>query len=327
MIDVILDRNRLEALRSGATIILNESAALRVSGPGALACLQGVFTNDVVGHGGDHLIYGAFLTPKGMIITDCWAMRFASEAILILPARSADGMLALFQRTFPPRLAHVTDLRTRWSVAWLYGTAVEQVLERAARGTVPLHPGATATWESAAGSLRMARGTVQAPFEALLVGETATVEAARKHMVTVGAQLGTMDDSHAARILAGWPALGNEIGERTLPQEVRFDDLKGVSHTKGCYTGQETVARIHFRGHTNKEIRGLRWRGSDPLATQRITQNGTDVGIVHSTLRLHDRTLALAMLSRAVVAGSTVNIEDREAAVVPLPFSVIDIEE
>jgi folate-binding protein YgfZ len=326
MIDVVLDRDRLASLRSGGTIILNESAVLRMSGPGVFDCLQGVFTNDVVGHGGDFLVYGAFLTPKGMIVTDGWVMRSSGEALLILPARSADGMLALFQRSIPPRLAQAADLRARWSVAWLYGAEVERVLERAALGTVPSQPGAAATWERGAGPLFMARGTAQAPFEALLVGDTVAVEAARKHAVTVGARLGTLDDFHAARILAGWPALGNEIGARTLPQEVRFDDLKGVSHTKGCYTGQETVARLHFRGHTNKEIRGLRWHGGDPLTTQTITQDGTAVGIVHSTLRLPDRTLALAMLRRAVVAGSTVTIEDREAAVVPLPFTAADIE-
>src|SRR5207247_10367666 len=46
-----------------------------------------------------------------------------------------------------------------------------------------------------------------------------------------------------SRILAGWPRLGAEVDERTIPQEARFDEIGGVSYTKGCYTGQETVAR------------------------------------------------------------------------------------
>jgi len=325
MTDVVFDRDRLQSLRSGGTITLNEWSVLRLSGLGALDCLQGVFTNDVIWPGNNYLVYGAFLTPKGMIITDCWVLRAGGDPILILPARSVDGMLALLHRTFPPRLAHITDLRSQWGVAWLYGTEVERVLERAALGTIPSQPGAAMTWESAAGPLVMARGAAQAPFEAVLVGETAAIEAARKHVVTVGARLGTLDDAQAARILAGWPALGSEIGERTLPQEARFDDLKGVSHTKGCYTGQETVARLHFRGHTNKEIRGLRWPGCDPLETHTVTCGGKDVGIVHSTLRLPDRTLALAML-RSAVAGSKVLIGDHDATVVPLPFSPTDVD-
>src|SRR5204863_149594 len=56
-----------------------------------------------------------------------------------------------------------------------------------------------------------------------------------------------------ARILAGWPRLGAEVDDKTIPQEVRFDEIGGVSYTKGCYTGQETVARLHFRGHANRQ--------------------------------------------------------------------------
>src|SRR5207253_1404740 len=56
-----------------------------------------------------------------------------------------------------------------------------------------------------------------------------------------------------ARILAGWPRLGAEVDEKTIPQEVRFDEIGGVSYTKGCYTGQETVARLHFRGRAGRD--------------------------------------------------------------------------
>ena len=83
-------------------------------------------------------------------------------------------------------------------------------------------------------------------------------------LVAAGARPGDEGDHHAARILAGWPALGAEIDERTLPQEVRYDEIGGVSYTKGCYTGQETVARLHFRGHPNRELRGLWWRSDEP---------------------------------------------------------------
>ena len=96
---------------------------------------------------------------------------------------------------------------------------------------------------------------------ALLIGSQAAVEAAgRARSTGAGATGGTSEDREAARILAGWPRLGAEIEERTLPQEVRYDEIGGVSYTKGCYTGQETVARLHFRGHTNRELRGLAGR-------------------------------------------------------------------
>ena len=101
---------------------------------------------------------------------------------------------------------------------------------------------------------------------------------------------------------------------------MRYDELGGVSYTKGCYTGQETVARLHFRGHTNRELRGLRWNGTPPLEDRGITRDGKEVGTVRSTLELDDRVLGLAMLRREVGIGDVVLAGGIEATVAPLPF-------
>ena len=107
----------------------------------------------------------------------------------------------------------------------------------------------------------MALAPEAAPFAALLAGPGAGGRDAPPGGSSSPARCGaTSAISTRARILAGWPALGVEIDEKTLPQEVRYDEIGGVSYTKGCYTGQETVARLHFRGHTNRELRGLAWR-------------------------------------------------------------------
>ena len=328
MVDVTLDRDRLRSLQHGSTVVLDDSAVVRLSGPGALDCLQGIFTNDVIAPGDQHLIYGAFLTPKGMIITDCWVLRAAPDPILILPSSRVDAILELFKRTLPPRLAQVTDLRMQWCIALLFGEDVGAVLERASQGGggVPSPPGTVTMIERPEGPLFLASGPCPAPFQALLLGDTAAVDALRKKAVVDGATLGTSDDRHAARVLAGWPAIESEIGDRTLPQEVRFDHLKGVSHTKGCYTGQETVSRLHFRGHTNKEIRGLRWDAGDRLESPGIMRDAKGIGTIHSTLRLPDRTLALGMVRTTVNVGDHVLVDAQEATVVPLPFQAADIE-
>src|SRR5207249_1848019 len=89
-----------------------------------------------------------------------------------------------------------------------------------------------------------------------------------------------------ARILAGWPRLGAEVDDKTIPQEVRYDELGGVSYTKGCYTGQETVSRLHFRGHTNRYLRGLLFDAEPPAAPadgwSSVTHLDRDVGRVTS---------------------------------------------
>jgi folate-binding protein YgfZ len=95
----------------------------------------------------------------------------------------------------------------------------------------------------------------------LFLGGDAALDPIAGALRGAGAREGGDPEFAASHILAGWPRLQAEIGERTLPQEVRFEEIGGLSYTKGCYTGQETVARLHFRGHTNRELRGLLWRG------------------------------------------------------------------
>jgi len=74
-LDLRLDRARLDRVRHGATLVTSQPTVLRVTGPGALACLQGLLTNDLERPGDGSLVYGALLTPKGMIVVDAWVLR------------------------------------------------------------------------------------------------------------------------------------------------------------------------------------------------------------------------------------------------------------
>nr|MBA2627274.1 hypothetical protein [Gemmatimonadales bacterium] len=96
--------------------------------------------------------------------------------------------------------------------------------------------------------------------------------------------------------------------------------------TKGCYTGQETVARLHFRGHTNRELRGLRWEGAELPDGRTVMRAGKEAGTVRSTLMLEDRVLGLAVLRREVQNGDVVDAGGRPAVVVALPFGAGEIE-
>jgi len=107
---------------------------------------------------------------------------------------------------------------------------------------------------------------------------------------------------------------------------VRYDGIGGVSYTKGCYTGQETVARVHFRGHTNRELRGLHWNDPAPLGDRTVRRGEKEVGTVRSTLALDDRLLGLAMLRREVDVGDTVVAGGREARVTALPFEADEVD-
>ena len=106
-LDLTLDRARLDRVRHGCVVVTTEPAVFRVEGSGALQCLQGLLTNDIVKPGDHSLVYGALLTPKGAIVLDCWVAR-TPDGLTVIAAQSArDAGAELFRRSLPPRLGVV----------------------------------------------------------------------------------------------------------------------------------------------------------------------------------------------------------------------------
>ncbi|HKP29652.1 MAG TPA: hypothetical protein VJU15_09610, partial [Gemmatimonadales bacterium] len=159
------------------------------------------------------------------------------------------------------------------------------------------------------------------PWPGFIVAPSPECETIADSLEAAGSRRAGVDDLDATRILAGWPALGHEVDEKTLPQEVRFEELGGVSYTKGCYVGQETVARVHFRGHVNRQLRGLAWEGPPPEQPA-IEAGNKSVGRLTSALQVEERGYGLAMLRREVEHGAVVSIGGMNATVERLPFPV-----
>lgn len=298
-VHVSLSDDELRAVREGVVVVRRAAAVFEVTGPGALDCLQGLLTNDLKAPGDGALVYGAVLTPKGMIIADLWVVREAGRFTLVTAPEARQAVLDLFRRSLPPRLAKVADVSEALETAWVLGTGSPAALERCLGAPMP-GTGRAARLSLASGELLVASGTPAAYFAALVIGTPVGLAALDALPAGSSAQL------HAARILAGWPALGVEIDDRTLVQEVRYDEIGGVSYTKGCYTGQETVARLHFRGHTNRDLRGLEWHSLDPLTSDAVLLGDKEVGTVRSTLTAGGRRIGLAKIRREVETGAEV---------------------
>jgi folate-binding protein YgfZ len=310
------------ALESGTAVARVDVAVLAVSGPGAVACLQGLLTTDLEKPGDGAFIYGALLTAKGMIVVDGWAARRGTTVTYTTPVDVAERALAVFQHSLPPRLARVADITGDVAVFRLAGPRALATADAA--GFAPpsvaneSRAGGTGddTWE-------VARPTEAAPF---ILQLTAPVHAAARvaaRLASAGAVVADPLALEATRILAGWPRVGAETDDKTIPQEVRYDEIGGVSYTKGCYTGQETVSRVHFRGHPNRTLRGLRFDEAPDAERADVVRGDRDVGRVTSLLCAPGQGagwLGLAVVRREVEPGAVVHAAGRDARVVDLPF-------
>jgi folate-binding protein YgfZ len=145
----------------------------------------------------------------------------------------------------------------------------------------------------------------------LAIGPTLAIDNLAARWVQSGAEEGRPEDIAAARIKAGFPTFGREIDDRTLPQEVGIERFGAVSYDKGCYVGQETVARLHFRGHANWGLRRFRVETSaeGELTTIR-DEGGKEIVRPGSKISLSDSTTrGLAKVRREVPVPSVLRTE------------------
>ena len=129
------------------------------------------------------------------------------------------------------------------------------------------------------------------------------------------ARVASEDEVRTLRIERGLPEWGAEMDAETIPQEAVLDELGAISFNKGCYTGQEVVARIHFRGHVNRQLRWLLSETPLRAGARVIDANGADVGDVRTAVTSPARgPLAIAMVRREIEPGSTITVRDDEGA-------------
>lgn len=123
-----------------------------------------------------------------------------------------------------------------------------------------------------------------------------------------------------ARVEAGIPRFGVDFDGEMMPAEAGVVD-RAISFSKGCYPGQEPVARLHYRGHANRGLRGLRYAAEPPPPGTPVMVGDRRVGRVGSSARsVRLGPIGLAVLRREVEDGQAVEAGGVAAVVSPLPF-------
>ncbi len=320
------------ALRRGAMLVDRSARGrMRVDGPRAAELLTGLVTNDVqalaVGQGQ----YAAGLTPKGKIVADVRIFRDSEGFLVDAPVRAFAGWMAMIRKYVNPRQAPYRDESAELRQIGIFGVRSREIVARAVGlaevALDALTPYAHLETAVDGKSVRLARVPELAleGYELFLPGEAFTAMWHRLH--DSGAAPAGYLAWEIARIEAGRPEWGVDMDDATIPQEANLDELHAISYTKGCYVGQEVVARVHFRGHVNKHLRGLLCGRTDPppARAEILDSSGKLVGDVRSgALSPRLGAVALAMVRREIEPGTTVSIRwdgsDATGEVTTLPF-------
>jgi tRNA-modifying protein YgfZ len=276
-----------------------ERGLLIVSGPDAAEYLQGQLTNDTEAIEPGQWIYAALLDRKGHMQADMRVLRPGEGPELWLDLEP-EGMAAAsrhLQMYKIGREVEVTDASDGHTLLSLIGPRATEV----ARGV-------------GGASLRTEAGVD-------LIVPVAERDRVRDALLAAGAVEVSPAAAEILRIEAGRPRFGAEMGTETMPAEAGIVE-QAVSFTKGCYIGQETVARLHYKGKPNRHLRGLRF--SAPAEPgQALTLGEKEVGRVGSAaVSPALGPVGLAILRREAEPGVTLAAgEDGVTAeVVALPF-------
>jgi folate-binding protein YgfZ len=337
-----------EALHAGAAWF-DRRARVRtdVRGPLAAETISGLVTNDIKSLAPGHGHYAAALTPKGKIIADVRVFAYAGGCLVDTSPQAGDGWLQLLRKYVNPRVAPYTNVSTTVVDIGVFGARAMHLLgaalelpREALAGLAPyghLRIPDRVVWSGGGGGDGIGGVVARVPdlgidgFDILI--PAAGWDAAVRRLTAVGVVAATADVWTVARVEAGRPEWGVEIDDRTIPQEANFDELGAISYTKGCYTGQETVARIHFRGHVNRHLRGIEFAGPviPPALALVVDEGDKPLGEIRSAVHSpRHGGIALAMLRREVSIGAHVTArwqvsEDRAqgetgGTVTDLPF-------
>jgi folate-binding protein YgfZ len=321
-----------EALRTRAIVVdRSQRARMRMTGARAIETLTGLVTNDVAALEAGHGQYAAALTPKGKIVADVRIFRDDDGLLIDTGPRAAEGWSGLVRKYVNPRIAAYRDESEPVRDIGVFGPNARHVVaavtgaSAAALGVLPLYGHATAALDGARVLVARVPDLGLEGFELFVPADL--FDTLWRLALRGGAEPAGLAAWEVARVEAGRPEWGLDIDDTTLPQEANFDDLHAISYTKGCYIGQEVVARVHFRGHVNRHLRGLRAAGAEPPPTgaQLVDADGRPVGEVRtgaSSPRLGG--VALAMIRREVEAGASLSARwdggESRADVSALPF-------
>jgi folate-binding protein YgfZ len=306
-------------LREGAGMLDRSSRGkLIVRGPDAAEYLQGQITNDVEALEPGAGCYAALLERKGHVQGDMRVLLLhENEYWLDTEPESAAAVLRHLQMYSVGREVEIEDVGEQWAIVSLIGPRAQEV--SGADGPAPEHSQRFRNWEG---------------VEVLAVATDVGVDLVVKRddldpLLKLAEAAGAVEVSEAAaeivRVESGRPRFGAEISPEVMPAEAGIVE-RAVDFEKGCYIGQEPVARLHYRGKPNRRLCGLRLsapaQSGEPLRLDEREVGSLATVCVSPALG----PIALALVRREAELGAVLEVGDgaTTAELVELPFGIAE---
>ena len=295
-------------LSSVTTFVVDRSerGKLALRGPEAKDFLHGQVTNDILGLEPGRGCYAAFLTHKGKMLGDMRVFDLGDELLLDCERVALQELFNMIRRY---KLGREVELEKR-------------TLEMALFSVIgPEAPRLAGEDEHANARVELGGATVVAVTTD--VGTDIFCWAADREAVRAALPFPDGDEAAAevVRVESGRPRFGIDMTpDSVIPQEAGINE-RAVSFTKGCYVGQETVARLYYRGKPNRRLLGLRLSEPVPPGTDLVLGEKVVGKLGSVVVSPALGPIGLALVRREANPGDTVAVNDESGLIVDIPFS------
>jgi folate-binding protein YgfZ len=242
------------ALRSGTGLVdLSAREVVRVSGPDRVSFLHGMVTQDVRGLAEGAVASAALLTAKGAMVSDARVVRRAEDLLLLVEPGFGGPVLEALSRYLISEDAELADASAEFGQLTLVGPRAEGLARDALRLAAPTDGELQRFEVEGASGWALPQGLLL-PGVDLLV-PAGSLPAIVDRLLAAGAGPAGFEALEVLRVERGTPRFGADMDEKTIPLEARLE--RALNYQKGCYIGQEVIARATFRGHMNRHLVGL----------------------------------------------------------------------
>jgi folate-binding protein YgfZ len=304
------------AMTAGCALVdRSERGKLVLTGAEAKEFLHGQVTNDIEGLEPGRGCYAAFLTHKGKMLGDLRVLDGGDELLLDCERVALQELFTMIRRF---KLGRDVELHKRTLESGLLSLIGPEARRVAGVEDLPDEEHAHRAGELAGAAVRLIATDVG--VDVLCAAQD--TERVAGALAAAGAVVADETAAEIRRVETGRPRYGVDLHDGVIPQEAGLN-ARAVSFDKGCYVGQETVARLHFRGKPNRHLRGLRLSGPAEAGTP-LRKGEREVGRLASVVDspVHG-PIALALVRREAEPGDTLAVGESglRAEVVDLPFA------
>ncbi|MCA9838360.1 MAG: folate-binding protein YgfZ [Trueperaceae bacterium] len=308
-------KSELDAFSTLAVFPLESLFPLRVTGSDRLEFLHGQISNTVKGLKVGDFNQALMLNHKGHALAQMTVFRRQDDLFLTVEDGSGELVLQQLQRHIIFDQVKLEPMNDKISSFSLQGEKASSTLLEL-WGEVPVgsqflhYP-----FVEAKVLVHPAKRSVEGGFDLHVLAKDAA--ALYRLLQEQSAEPVSQEAAETARVMAGVPRAATEGGEGVLPQEAGLEFA--LSYNKGCYLGQEIMARIEARGNLRRSLVGLRL--SEPPQSDEIALDGKRIGKLGQVVNHPDQGyLALAVLRNDLEPGVALSVGEARAELIPLPF-------